>query len=234
MKLVLKKYKLILIAIVLYTIFFIIKKNIFFSAINLTGTFLMEMLQILPPVLVISALITVWVPSELIKKGLGSKSGIRGKLLSLFIGSISAGPIYAAFPAAIVLFKKGTSVANLVIILSSWAVIKIPMLFVEAGFLGLRFTLTRVSLTIPAILFMGFLVEKMVKREHIGEEIQTHSKSVKDILTGLPNLNCGVCDCSDCSLFAKEVLLGNKTMNHCIVLQKQKSKMEVASAETTN
>ena len=101
----LRKYRLLLIAAVLYGIFFIVKREIFFSAVNMTWKFFVEMLQVLPPVLVITALISVWVPSSIIKKGLGNASGIKGKLISLFIGSLSAGPIYAAFPATLVLFK---------------------------------------------------------------------------------------------------------------------------------
>lgn len=233
MKKILKKYKLILLAIVLYGIFFIFKRDIFFTAVNMTGSFLLEMLQVLPPVLVISALITVWVPSEIIRKSLGNKSGIKGKLLSLVIGSISAGPIYAAFPAVLVLFKKGASVSNLVIILSSWAVIKAPMVLVEINFLGLRFALTRVALTIPAILVMGHLVEKLVKRENIGEKTENTAKSIKDIESRLPNLNCGACDYSDCSSFAEGVFQGETTMKQCVVLQKQiKSEVSIIGQKT--
>ncbi len=221
MKKIIKKYKIILIAVVLYAVVFIFKRDIFLTAVSITWDFLLEMLQVLPPVLVITALITVWVPSEIIKRGLGDTSGIKGKLLSLFIGSISAGPIYAAFPAVIVLFKKGASVSNMVIILSSWAVIKVPMILVEINFLGLGFAFTRVALTIPAILIMGFLVEKLVKRENIGEKTRDSVKSVKDIFSRLPNLNCGACNYSDCRSFAEGVFQGEATMKQCVILQKQ-------------
>jgi len=220
-KKIIKKYKIILIAVVLYAVVFIFKRDIFLTAVSITWDFLLEMLQVLPPVLVITALITVWVPSEIIKRGLGDTSGIKGKLLSLFIGSISAGPIYAAFPAVIVLFKKGASVSNMVIILSSWAVIKVPMILVEINFLGLGFAFTRVALTIPAILIMGFLVEKLVKRENIGEKTRDSVKSVKDIFSRLPNLNCGACNYSDCRSFAEGVFQGEATMKQCVILQKQ-------------
>ncbi len=234
MKKIVKKYKLILIAIVLYAAFFIFKREVFFTAVNMTWDFLLEMLQVLPPVLVITALITVWVPSEIIRKGLGNESGVKGKLLSLFIGTISAGPIYAAFPAVIVLFKKGASVSNMVIILSSWAVIKAPMILVEINFLGIRFALTRVALTIPAILIMGFLVEKLVKREKIGESSEDSVKSVKDIVSQLPNLNCGACNYSDCSSFAEGVFQGDTTLKQCVILQKQmKSEVKTIGQETS-
>lgn len=214
MKKSIKKFKLIIIAIILYIGLFILKSDLFFNALNITKGFLVEMIQVLPPVMVLSALITVWVPSEVIKKSLGHQSGFKGRLLSFFIGSISAGPIYAAFPAVLVLFKKGASISNMVIILSSWAVIKIPMLFVEAGFLGIRFTLTRFVLTVPAILFMSLLVEKLVKKEDIVEEGQL------DVISSLPNLNCGVCGYPSCKAFAVAVTASDRVIEDCLVLNK--------------
>lgn len=232
MKKIVKKYKLILIASVLYAAFFIFKRDVFFTAVNMTWDFILEMLQVLPPVLVITALITVWVPSEIIRKGLGNSAGFKGKILSLFIGSISAGPIYAAFPAVIVLFKKGASVSNMVIILSSWAVIKAPMILVETNFLGIKFALTRVALTIPAILIIGFLVEKIVKREEIGSGSEKSIKSVNDILSQLPNINCGACNYSDCSSFAEGIFRSETTLKQCVILQKQNNKVVTVGQET--
>lgn len=102
----------------------------------------------------------------------------------------------------------------MVIILSSWAVIKIPMLFVEAGFLGIRFTLTRFVLTVPAILFMSLLVEKLVKKEEIVEEGQL------DVISSLPNLNCGVCGYPSCKSFAVAVTASDRVIEDCLVLNK--------------
>lgn len=82
MKKSIKKFKLIIIAIILYIGLFILKSDLFFNALNITKGFLVEMIQVLPPVMVLSALITVWVPSEVIKKSLGHQSGFKGRLLS--------------------------------------------------------------------------------------------------------------------------------------------------------
>lgn len=224
MKEKLRKYRLLLTAAVLYGMFFVLKRDIFFAAVNMTWKFFVEMIEVLPPVLVITALISVWVPSSIIKKGLGNASGIKGKLISLLIGSLSAGPIYAAFPATLVLFRKGASVSNLVIILSSWAVVKVPMILVESSFLGLRFALTRVALTVPAILAMGYLVEKFVKREQIGEVEESSVNSTKGVLARLPNLNCGACGYGDCRAFAEDVAEGAVTMKQCVILAKQAAK----------
>ncbi|MBN2617905.1 MAG: permease, partial [Spirochaetales bacterium] len=205
-----KQFKILILAALLYFVFFIINKEIFFSAIKITRGFLAEMVQVLPPVMILSALITVWVPSKTIQKGLGEKAGLKGRFLSILIGSFSAGPIYAAFPAALVLFKKGASVSNMVIILSSWAVIKIPMLMVEIQFLGLKFSLTRFLLTIPAVIGIGLLTEKLVKRHNIKEE------DLENEYIQLPNLNCGGCGYSSCDAFRNAIIAGEKTLACCI------------------
>jgi uncharacterized membrane protein YraQ (UPF0718 family) len=63
--------------------------------------------------------------------------------------------------------NKGASVTNLVIILSSWAVIKVPMLANEAKFLGPQFMAARWVLTVTAILLMGWTMGKIVRREDL-------------------------------------------------------------------
>lgn len=221
MSAILKKYKLIIIAAVLYAAFFFIKKEIFFSAVENTRRFIVEMLQVMPPVLVISALITVWIPGDIIRKGLGQNSGLRGRVLSLLIGSISAGPIYAAFPAVLVLYKKGAGIANMVIILSAWAVVKIPMLLVEASFLGLRFVLIRVALTVPAIFILAVLSEKIISRGDVKPGSNNTIDTSRDILTDLPRLDCGGCGYKNCKLFAEAVFNNERVIKDCVILKKR-------------
>jgi uncharacterized membrane protein YraQ (UPF0718 family) len=208
-----KQFRILILAVLLYTAFFILKREIFFDALNITAGFLKEMIQVLPPVMILSALITVWVPSATIQKGLGAKSGFMGRVLSIVIGSVSAGPIYAAFPAALVLFKKGASISNMVIILSSWAVIKIPMLMVEIKFLGLQFSLVRFLLTIPAVILIGLITEKLVRRSEIREEGEPGE-------INLPGLNCGGCGYASCEEFKQAILRDGLDIGGCVVLKK--------------
>lgn len=217
---IIKKFKIVIISLFLYSGLFVFKSELFFEAVQITKNFLKEMIEVLPPVLVISALISVWVPSEVIRKGLGAESGIKGRILSFAVGSISAGPIYAAFPAVLVLFRKGASISNMVIILSSWAVIKLPMLLVEARFLGLKFTLIRSILTVPSIYLMGLIIERIVNRDEISGE------GDMDVLSSLPNLNCGSCGYIDCRAFAGAVESNKKSINDCPILSRGSEKSE--------
>jgi uncharacterized membrane protein YraQ (UPF0718 family) len=102
-----------------------------------------EMLMIMPVILVLTSLITAWIPRKTIENNFGKNSGVKGSVYSFLLGSFSAGPIYAAFPVCKALLKKGASISNIVIILSTWAVIKVPMLINENKFLGFKFMVLR-------------------------------------------------------------------------------------------
>ena len=123
----------------------------------------MEMFWILPAVMLLIGLFTVWVPKEMIEKLMGKASGIGGIGLSLLLGSLPTGPLYVAFPIAAALIKKGASVSNMIIFLSAWACIKIPQEMVELQFLGVKFMALRLGLTIFFVIFMGLFIEQMVE-----------------------------------------------------------------------
>jgi uncharacterized membrane protein YraQ (UPF0718 family) len=123
-----------------------------------------DVLAIVPAVLILVALFEVWVPTELVQRGLGANSGIRGVLFALLLGTGAAGPLYAAFPIGMALRAKGARTANLVIFLGAWATIKLPMLMMESAFLGPRFALLRLGLTLPALVASGFLIEHLLPR----------------------------------------------------------------------
>ncbi|AKI97346.1 permease [Kosmotoga pacifica] len=230
MKNFIKENKLLIITTVLYLIVFFLNPGLFYNAVKMTGKFLLEMIEVMPPILLLSALITVWVPSEVITKNFGRKSGFKGKLVSVLIGSVSAGPIYAAFPMAQTLFYKGASVSNIVIIISAWAVVKIPMFMIESSFLGMKFAATRYLLTVPAIIALGYIMDKIVKREDILEEQKQLEKKTevteKFILQQLPRFDCGGCGYKDCAAFAKAVYAGKALISGCVVKNKNKEKEE--------
>ena len=129
----------------------------------------------MPVILLLTSLITAWVPRKTIENNFGKNLGFKGSVYSFLLGSFSAGPVYAAFPVCKTLFKKGASISNIVIILSTWAVIKVPMLLNETKFLGFKFMALRWIFTTISIFVMGYLTSILVKKE----EIPTHDE--KDI-----------------------------------------------------
>lgn len=172
MKLVegIKKNKFLVVVLAAYMMVFIVQPSNGLQALNKTWYYVVEMLEIVPIIFVLTALLDTWVPKEVILKQLGNESGIKGVLFAFLLGSFSAGPIYAAFPISKLLLKKGASIQNVVIILSAWAVIKVPMLLNEVKFLGAEFMLKRWALTIIAIVIMAIILPMIVKKKDIKKD----------------------------------------------------------------
>ena len=152
-----------------YIAMFIINQNMGIASVKNSFYYIKEMIMIMPVIFVLTALLDLWVPKEKIMKYLGKEAKTKGVVLSLALGSISAGPIYAAFPLCVMLHKKGASVRNLVIILSAWAVIKVPMLLNELKFLGFKFMAVRWILTVIAIVVFSWITAKIVKDDDLPQ-----------------------------------------------------------------
>lgn len=175
---IIKKIKenLFLVIVVLaYIIMFIAKPAMGIESVKSSGYYIKEMLMIMPVIFVLTALLDMWVPKEKIMQYLGKDAKAKGVLFSFVVGSISAGPVYAAFPMCVMLHKKGASIRNVVIILSSWAVIKIPMLINEAKFLGPKFMAVRWVLTIISIIVFSWITAKIIKDKDLPGEVLTQS-----------------------------------------------------------
>lgn len=181
------------IIMIAYALMFILKPETGMTAVGNSGYYLKEMLMIMPVIFVLTALLDVWVPKETIMKYLGKQSKLKGTLLSFLLGGVSAGPIYAAFPFCIMLHKKGASIKNIVIMLSSWAVIKIPMLLNEVKFLGFEFMAVRWILTVIAIIILSWITSNIVKDEDLPNE------SISELEGVIVNRNA----CMGCSLCVK-------------------------------
>jgi uncharacterized membrane protein YraQ (UPF0718 family) len=132
-----------------------------------------EMILILPTVMILMGLFTVWVPNEMVVKYLGKTAGIKGIFLAIIFGALPTGPLYVAFPMAGALIRKGARVSNIIVFLSAWACIKIPQEMVELQFLGAKFTAVRLVLTIIFVIVMGLFIERIIepKQEEAGQVI---------------------------------------------------------------
>ena len=87
---------------------------------NASWKYFTEMIMILPAVLVIMGLFTVWISKDIVEKYLGKVSGIKGIFLSILFGALPTGPLYVAFPVAATLLKKGACISNVIVFLSAF------------------------------------------------------------------------------------------------------------------
>lgn len=178
--------------ILAYTIIALINPSMGMESIKNSSYYIKEMLSIMPVIFILTALLDMWVPKEKIMQFLGKDAKGKGIFLSFVIGSISAGPVYAAFPMCVMLHKKGASIRNIIIILSSWAVIKVPMLLNEAKFLGPKFMIIRWILTVISIIVFSKIADNIIKEEDLPKE---------DILKTGVVINKGAC--MGCTLCVK-------------------------------
>ena len=159
----LKRYSFALISLLILIIVLIFNYNVGCkSIVNIKDSFY-QMLSVLPPIMILLGLMDVWIPRETLIKYMGDNSGILGVFLSILIGSIGAGPMYAAFPFTAVLLKKGAKFSNIIIFMNAWCVTKISTLLFEISSLGFKFTIIRLVINLPGIIIMGYLVEKFMK-----------------------------------------------------------------------
>ncbi len=129
--------------------------------------FAREMLLILPLVFILIGLVDVWVPRRRMEQMLGDQSGARGLFLVILLAFFNAGPLYAAFPVAVMLRQKGCSLRNIFVFLGAFSAMKIPMVSFEIGFMGLKFSMLRLAFTLPVFIGIGVLMEKILGRATI-------------------------------------------------------------------
>jgi uncharacterized membrane protein YraQ (UPF0718 family) len=129
---------------------------------NFTNSFI-EMITFIPFLFIIVGLFDVWVPKEKIEKHIGQGSGLKGILLVTLLAMLQAGPLYGALPVAYMLYKKGASIRNIFIYLGAFSSLKIPMLGMEIGYLGIQFTLIRTIVSLPLFIGIGYLMEWYLK-----------------------------------------------------------------------
>ncbi len=142
------------------------------KSLELTLQNVKEMLSVLPPIFVLLGLLDVWVDRATMMKFTGKGSGFKGVLIAFLLGSAAAGPLYAAFPVAGVMLKKGSSLFNVFIFVGAWSTTKIPMLAFEGANMGLTFTLLRLGLSIIGILIIALITEKSLNKEQQDEVYQ--------------------------------------------------------------
>jgi len=124
------------------------------------------MITFIPFLFIIIGLFDVWFPKEKIEKHIGQESGMKGIFLVIILAMLQAGPLYGAFPVAYILYKKGASIKNIFIYLGAFSSLKLPMLGIEIGYLGINFTLARTLVSLPLFIAVGYLMEWYLRNKN--------------------------------------------------------------------
>lgn len=166
-KKLIKRYLFFIIMFFILIFITIFNKELGLKSFSIALSSFKQMILVLPPIMMLLGLMDIWVPRETMMKYMGNNSGIKGIFIAMLIGSIAAGPMYAAFPFTKVLIKKGVKFSNIIIFMNAWCVTKIPTLMFEVSALGYKFTLARLLIDIPGIIIMGYLIEAFMPRNDL-------------------------------------------------------------------
>lgn len=109
MKQLLKRYKIFIVLLLVQIILMAALPEIGWNSLQNIESNVKEMLGVIPPVFILLGLLDVWLDRQTMMKYTGPGSGVKGALISFILGSAAAGPLYAAFPVAAMMLKKGSS-----------------------------------------------------------------------------------------------------------------------------
>ncbi len=157
-----KRYKFFLAMVLINVALLLLNLEVGLKSFKVSGNNLVEVFLIMPPIFVLLGLLDIWVKRETMIRWMGENSGLLGITMAFLLGSIAAGPLYAAFPVAGVLLNKGSKFSNVIIFIGAWSTTKIPMLLFETSTMGWRFMLIRFILDIFGITSIAYLTEKLM------------------------------------------------------------------------
>ncbi len=129
-------------------------------------SFLLSMLKILPGAFILIGLFQVWVSKEKVQKHLGEDSSILSFLWVMLLAGTTVGGLYVAFPVAWALYEKGAKIQVILAYIGFSAVCRIPMIIFEASFMGIKFTLVRLLISIPLVIVGAVLFGKYLQKRN--------------------------------------------------------------------
>lgn len=161
----LKRYRFFILLLISLGIISLINQTIATKTVQLTGSSMFDMLLLLPPIFILVGLLSQWVKNDSLIRYMGDKSGVYGILFTLLLAIVAAGPLYIAFPIAVLLLKKGASIRNMVFFLGAWSTVKLPVLVYEFTSFGFKFTLIHICFGLFFSYLLGFLFERFYSKE---------------------------------------------------------------------
>lgn len=164
-RVLLKRYRFALLALAVNLAALLIVPDIGEASLKSFWDSLLDMMSFMPPVFILIGLLDEWVSRETLMKYMGDDSGVRGMLLSLLMGSVAAGPLYAAFPVCVILMRKGVRMLNMYILIFAWCTTKVHHLLFESANLGVNFMLARLACNIVGMFIIAFIMEKTTPKE---------------------------------------------------------------------
>ncbi|QOR34183.1 permease [Clostridium sp. 'deep sea'] len=134
-------------------------------------TFAISMLKILPCAFILIGLFEVWVKREAIEKHFGESSGFKGYLWAILLSSTTVGGAYVAFPIAHSLLNKGAKLSVVLTYVGAAAIARIPMTIFESTYLGLKFSIIRLAVSLPLVVLSSMFIDRYFHKDFTTKEL---------------------------------------------------------------
>lgn len=143
------------------------------------ASFFLEMLKVLPCAFILVGLFEVWIKTETVEKHFGRRSGFVGYLWITLLAGTTIGGLYVAFPLAHSLYLKGAKLGIVLTYLGASAICRIPMTIFEASFMGVKFSLIRLAVSIPLVILTSIWLGKYleIRGYRLPESIDAESSA---------------------------------------------------------
>ena len=92
----------------------------------------------------------------------------------ILLAGTTAGGLYVAFPVACSLYNKGAKLNIIFAYISASAICRVPMVIFEASFMGIKFSLIRLVVSLPLVLLSSMLLGNYLEKK--GSYIITQRK----------------------------------------------------------
>lgn len=155
-----KRYRALLGLLALNSLLLFFAPEVGRRSVNIVWSNIVQMVSVLPPIFIFIGLLDAWVERETVIKYMGESSRTRGVAIAFIMGAASAGPLYAAFPLASVMLRKGASLFNVFVFVGAWSSMRAPMILFETANMGLKFMLIRLVGNIIGIIAIALIMEK--------------------------------------------------------------------------
>lgn len=137
-------------------------------------SFIQHMGLMLPPVFILLSLFEVWVKKETVEKHLGDNSGAKSYFYMIILASTMVGGIIVSLPVAITLASKGAKSSYIYTFIFASSICRIPMTFFESSFMGIKFSIIRLIVSIPLVIILSMMIEKFFGHINIEDNLSDH------------------------------------------------------------
>lgn len=168
---------LFVLAVILYVWAFAVSPDKATQALVVGWKTFLGILPIIAAVFAALGLFNVWVDKKKIASTLGKGGGIKAVALASLAGTVLVGPVYVIFPLMKAVREHGARWAVIGAVLAAWAV-KVPMIPMEIGMLGWRFSVSRIVLVAVAAIPIGYLLEWVMDIGHNASHARTQEGTV--------------------------------------------------------